>query len=187
MATPTTSIFRREALEYRARNQGHRQEAVSFPRLMARHIRIALWLVIAVLGLGAAIACLPTVPVNAAGLAVATTETRQGVDGPLVAVLTPAGDHDAVEPGSAATVTIAGQERAGTVAAVEPAPLAPIDAARRLGLDPAVTAMLPGPVTLAWIALDGAGDVPDGALGQARISIGSRQAGSYLPLVGQLF
>jgi hypothetical protein len=47
--------------------------------------------------------------------------------------------------------------------------------------------MLTGPVTVAWIEPETTDAVTPGLLGRAVIDIGSRAAGSYLPLVGQLF
>ena len=179
MAAPTTSIFRREALEYRARQQGRRLETeVTLPRLMARRAWIALWVALAVFVIGATLACLPTVPVRVTGLAVAPSggDTR-------IAVLS-TGDAPEVRVGAEATISLGGRETTATVAAVES--MTPAEASRRLSLPWPAVAMLTGPVTVAWVDPGNAAISPN-AVGSAEVVVGSRQAGSYLPLVGGLF
>ena len=87
MATSNPTIFRPEALEYRLQNRTVRRSEVTFPRLMAHRVMVVLWILLGVLAVGGGIACLPTVPVSAAGLAIVTTETWAERDAPVVAVL----------------------------------------------------------------------------------------------------
>lgn len=177
MTAPTPSIFRREALEYRTRQQARRLQAVVvFPRLMATRAWIALWALLVVLTVGAGLACLPAVPVRATGLAFAPAGERH------VAVLVPGG-VDGIHPGASATISLGGREVTGTVTDVDPAPRSPADIARRLGLPESVMAMVAGPVRLAWV--EPTDPIPPGAAGHAEIRAGSRHAGSYLPLVGR--
>ena len=178
MIAPTTSIFRQEALEYRARQQGRSvQTEVTFPRLMARRAWIALWVALVVFAIGAALACLPSVPVRVTGLAVVPAgDTR-------IAVLS-TGDAREIGVGDEATITIGERAMTGTITAVEA--MTPAEAARRLGLPWPAAAMPTGPATVAWVELLDAAIAP-GTVGSAEVTVGSRQAGSYLPLVGGAF
>ena len=190
VASPPT-IFRQEALQYRLRNQGRRSTEVSFPRLMARRVMVVLWVLLGMLGIGGVVACLPTVPVSSAGLAIVTTETWQDSGEPIVAVLMQSEYHDRLVPGRSANVLLGtgGQGLEGTVVAVEPEPLEPREVGDLLGLPYSALSMLNGPVTLTWVALDGAsrGDFGMENFGRADLEVGSTPAGSFLPLVGRFF
>jgi len=191
MTTIDPGIFRQEAIEYRLRNRGRRSTEIAFPRLMAAPIRIGLWVALAILAIGSIVACLPTVPVNAAGLAIITTETWDDTDTPPVAVLIQDDYHDRLEPGRGANVLLGPQERGlrGTIVEVEPQPLAPAEVGERIGLPSSTLSMLNGDVALAWVALDDSGDAASGTyvFGRADLEIGTTPAGSFLPLVGRFF
>lgn len=191
MTTPNPGIFRQEALEYRLRNRGRKSTEIAFPKLMAARIRITLWVALALLALGSIAACLPTVPVNAAGLAIITNETWDDTDTPLVAVLIQDDFHDRLEPGRGANVLLGPQGRGlrGTIVEVEPQPLAPSEVGERLGLPYSALSMLNGNVTLTWVALDGFGRDAFGTdnFGRADLEVGTTHAGSFLPFVGRFF
>ncbi len=188
MATPPPMIFRREALDYRLKTQTQRPAPMTWPALMARHIRLACWLLVALLGLGGILACLPTVPVSATGPAIVTPR-GSATGAPLVAVLMPARDLHRLQPGTAATLDLGPNEDTGTIAVVEPAPLSRAQVAQRLGLPPSALSALAGPVALVWVTSDPTSSpttVP-GTAGQATLRAGTRRAGKFLPLVGRLF
>jgi hypothetical protein len=183
MATPIPSIFRTEALEYRLRTQGDHRAEVVFPRLMARKVMIALWVMLGLLAIGGGIAFLPGVPVSTSGLAVPSADTAR------LAALLPASQGD-VEPGAAASVTPGGRGAAldGVVVAVSPEPLDAAALTREVQLPAGVLATLQGPVTLAWVELNSdAKTMGVIGIGMAEIEVGRTPAGSYLPLVGRFF
>ena len=183
MATPNPSIFRTEALEYRLRTQGQQHARVVFPRLMARRVMIALWVMLGLLVISGGVACLPGVPVTASGLVVASPDTSR------IAVLL-LGSQDSIEQGAAASVTLGGRGTSldGVVVEVSPEPLTAADVAREIGLPAIALATLQGPVTLAWVELSHSAPVMSaGGMGTAEIQVGTTPAGSYLPLVGRFF
>lgn len=191
MTTPNPGLFRQEAIEYRLRHRGTRSTEIAFPKLMATPVRITLWVALAVLALGSIAACLPTVPVSAAGLAIITTETWDDTDTPLVAVLIQDDYHHQLEPGRGANVLlgIQGHGLRGTIVEVEPQPMGPSEVGERLGLPYSALSMLNGNVTLTWVALDGIGRDAFGTdnFGRADLEVGVTHAGSFLPLVGRFF
>jgi len=191
MVTSNPAIFRPEALRYRLQNQGRRRAEVTLPRLMAHRFMVILWILLGVLGVGGGLACLPAVPVSAAGLAIVTTETRVDSKAPVIAVLMPAEHHDRLEPGHAASVLLGtgGTGLDGTIVAIEPEPLTSAEVGERLGLPYSALSMLQGPVTLTWVTLDrqSPADIGMDNVGRADLEIGVRRAGTFLPLVGRLF
>lgn len=191
MATSNPTIFRPEALEYRLQNRAVRRSEVTFPRLMAHRVMVVLWILLGVLAVGGGIACLPTVPVSAAGLAIVTTETWAERDAPVVAVLMQAEHHDRLAPGRDANVLlgVGGRGLDGTIVAIEPEPLTPVEAGERLGLPYSALSMMQGPVTLTWVSLEGQALDAFGMdnFGRADLEVGVRRAGTFLPLVGGLF
>ncbi len=191
MATSNPTIFRPEALEYRLQNRAVRRSEVTFPRLMTHRFMVILWILLGVLGVGGGLACLPAVPVSAAGLAIVTTETRADSKAPVIAVLMPAEHHDRLEPGHAASVLLGtgGTRLDGTIVAIEPEPLTSAEVGERLGLPYSALSMLQGPVTLTWVSLEGQALDAFGMdnFGRADLEVGVRRAGTFLPLVGGLF
>ncbi len=190
MTTPNPTIFRTEALQYRIQHQGRRRPDLSLPRLMTRPVLMALWLVLVLLGAGGGAACFASVPVSESGLAIVMTSAAQSEAATSVAVLIPQEFEHRLRPGQDAKVFLnpnaSDSGISGTVAAIEQDALDPLAAGQRLGLPGPVQAMLDGPVVVVWVSIDGP---PDGAgtVGRADLPIGSRQAGTFLPLVGRFF
>ncbi len=183
------SIFRSEALRHRLHHQGRRSAELRLPRPLSRRVRVVLWAALGLLGLAGAGVCLPSVPVSASGLVV----VAPGDARPAAAVVLPLEYRGRLRPGQAAEVSFGagGASLAGTVVAVEPEPLWPADVQRRLGL-PGSALVLDGPVVVAWLSVPSLSDhrttAPGvGGVARADVDVGSRRAGSFLPLVGRLF
>lgn len=191
MATPNPTIFRTEALEYRLRNQGQRQSVVTFPRFMANRVMIVLWILVGLLGASGVAAGMPTVPVSTGGMAFVTDDTWANGDAPVVAVILASDINGILEPGSSASVQLGAGGRAidGTVASIERGAYTPAQIAERLGLPESSLSMLPGSMILAWVTFEGTtrDDFGIANAGRADLDIGTRRAGTFLPLVGRFF
>jgi hypothetical protein len=191
MPTPPPTIFRAEALQYRLEHQQRRQTEVTFPRWMTRPAVIALWVMLALLGVATGVACLATVPVSASGLSIMMSDPAASDGNPRAAVLLP----QRIEPRlrinqQAEIVPAAGNAQFdGTITEIERQPLDAAAVEQRLGLPASSMAMLEGPVVLVWVTIEPAAieGLPPAMTGRAEFDVGTRQAGSYLPLIGQIF
>jgi hypothetical protein len=191
MPTPPSTIFRAEALQYRLEHQHRRQTEVTFPRWMARPAVIALWVLLALLGLGAGVACLATVPVSASGLTIMMSNPAATGGSSRAAVLMPQTFESRLWLDQRAEIIPAAdnEEFDGSITAIERQPLDAAAVEKRLGLPASSMAMLEGPVVLVWVTIEpgSADDLPPAMTGRAEFEVGTRQAGSYLPLIGQAF
>ncbi|HET9661416.1 MAG TPA: hypothetical protein VFP05_13855 [Thermomicrobiales bacterium] len=188
MSTPST-IFRQEALHYRLNNPQRGRAEMTLPRWMTRRVTLALWGLLVLIGVAAAIACFAEVPVSESGLAVGAGSTDPG-GAAEVAVLFPAHAADGLRPGQTARISPGtGQtETDGSIVSVGRQPL-DADAVEQLGLPQTVLSLLEGPVVLVQVRVESAdaGMLAPGVVAQAKLPAGSRRAGSFLPLVGRFF
>jgi hypothetical protein len=184
-------MFRVEALEYRLRSQGVPQDIVIFPRWMSRRIGVALWMVLALLGIGGGAACFVPVPVTASGLAIVANGPDTAAGSASIAALMPGAPPGRFEINQPVTVfsDTGGASIRATVTAIEPAPLGAAELEQRLGLPPMALASLGTDITLVWATLDSplSENLKHQGFGRVELAAGSRPAGAFLPLVGRLF
>jgi hypothetical protein len=189
VSTPTP--FRTEALAHRLQQKSHHRTVLSFPKQMSRVVVITLWSLLSLLVAAGGVTCMPSVPVSAAGLAIVTTDTGSDGGAPILAVLMQEEYHERLAPGNSANVLLGamGAGLEGTVVSVEPELLSTTDVGKRLELPASALSMMQGPVSLAWVQLDGAtmSDLGIDTFGRADLEVGERRAGSFLPLLGRFF
>jgi len=185
------TIFRAEALQHRLQTQGRRDTAVILPRLMTRSAFVCLWMLLILLSVGGAVVSLVRIPVNGSGVAIvipAESSKNGQVD---VAVLVSPEYGSRMEVGESVNV-FTGTESAdvvGIVDEVESEPLDPGALAERLALPASSLAMLDGPMVLVRVTVgsEGSSVLTPGVMTRAEIPVGSRPAGSFLPVIGRIF
>lgn len=182
-------IFRQEALEYRLSNPQRGRSGVVLPRWMSRPVTLALWLALMLTAVAGATACFASVPVSESGLALVASASGPN-ESAVVVVLFPADSADRLHAGQPARISPeTGQPKIdGAISAVGRQPL-DASAIEQLGLPRSVTALLGGPVVLVRVQMDPADaeTLAPGIVAEARLPVGSRQAGSFLPFVGRFF
>jgi hypothetical protein len=157
---------------------------------MTRRVAVILWLLLGLLGLGAGAACFASVPVSASGLAIVTKSPASPGDVAPVALLMPQETLRHLETGQEAELFLGAGESAvpGSILTIESEPLNAAAIEQRLGLPASALSLYEGPVVLVWVSVDSTiNDILDQGVGRAELPAGSRQAGSFLPLIGRLF
>jgi hypothetical protein len=189
---PYRTIFRPEAIERHLR--GGRQAAV--PRFAVPRVAVVLWLLLGLLGLaGVAVSLIP-VPVHASGPAVVSSGgVASDMGEEMVAlVFLPATERDRLHAGDTVTLHLGAEADPirRTILVVEPEAVLPAEAQQRFALPPGVAQTLTVPSVVAVVGLEPLpADSPalslPGSAGRADVEIGSRRAGSFLPVVGRFF
>jgi hypothetical protein len=174
-------LFRPSALEHYVRSQ----ERAVLPRLVRPGVFGSLWVLFALVAVGAAGAWHARVPAWARGTAVVLAAGADGA--PTVAAFFPPAAASALRPGAALVLEgEAGEALHARVRSVEPGVLAPREAARRFALEGAGAAAARAPRAVALAALDSLPALPAGAAAwegsvfPARVRVGERRVLSLL-------
>jgi hypothetical protein len=175
--------------------QRHEVSAAGSVRSDVIALRIArwLWVLIALLAVGGAVAATARVPEVAEGWAV--TDAAPGADGAMGAhavVLMNSSDAGRLRVGQPVTLEFPGaQPLQRSVTSVVPGVLDPAEARRRWASIPDGAIEGTSPIVAVLVPLaapdSGMSAVAAGAVGQAEVEIGTRSVGSLLPLVGRFF
>lgn len=187
------SIFRDDAVR---RYIESREQSV-LPRLVSPQIFLYLWTLLGLIAITSTIAWFAKIPVYASGAAVVTNWQSQA-EGmgkePVVAVFLPPQYLSRLRPKQKLFLKFAGMgERfSWTILTVDSEIRSPDSIQKQFALSPSAAQAITQPVVVAIARWEIApkqlsANVYLGSLGRAEVEIGSQQAISLLPMVGQLF
>jgi hypothetical protein len=167
------------------------------PRLASPSVFACLWIVLGLLGAGAAAAWFTRLPVFATGIAVVVDgPDGAGAPGPGVALVAfvPAQNLSPLRVGHALLYQApTGRERRrAPIVWVEPQVMSPAEARRRFALGEGAAAAITEPAVVAVARLEPVTGGPPlsayvGSVYRVEIEVGSRRPISLLPIVGRLF
>jgi hypothetical protein len=188
------SIFRLEALHHYAQRQARARAPLATPRLLSRRSVICLWALLGALAVVGAASCFLPVAAVVSGPAVVPAPRDGSAPGTerIAAALLPAGLGSRLQVGQSVSLRLepSGAEVRSTVLAIDPETITPSEAQRRFALDPWSAGALGASSLVVLVGLDpqsaGTTVLPAGTVGLIEVEVGSRRAGSYLPLIDRL-
>jgi hypothetical protein len=183
MTSQSPSIFRPEALDYRLRNRGHRSTRLQMPRIMTRPTITLAWIGLLIAIVAGFSPFLVTVPQEASGAAILPSTGHSG----QLAVMIDPSLVNRVTIGTSTEIVLGRYTVRATVTSVDQQSGSTADLLAQLGSSPLLASALPDHLALIWVTPHEA--LPAGApgIGTATLHVGTRRAGTYLPLVGHLF
>lgn len=183
MTPPSPSIYRPEALDYRLRSRGRRPTRLQMPRIMTRPTIVLAWIGLLVAIVAGSAPFLVTVPQEVSGVVIVPATGHPG----QLAVMVDPSLANRIVTGVETEITLGKVTVQATVASVIQQAESTADLLTQLGSSPLFASALPDRLTLVWVTPSV--PLPAGApgIGTATLEVGTRRAGTYLPVVGHLF